>query len=63
MNEEQIRYWDQVFAALVQLPEWKQYLDANLIESTYLNAKDSRKMIDAQNAALTVVLTELGLAK
>jgi len=63
MNEEQIRYWDQVFAALVQLPEWKQYLDANLIEGTYLNAKDSRKMIDAQNAALTVVLTELGLAK
>lgn len=63
MSEDQIRYWDEVFAKLVQLPEWRQDLEKKLIENTYLNSRDLRKRMDAEYAELTTVLTELGLAK
>lgn len=63
MSEDQIRYWDQVFGKLVQLPEWKQDLEKRLVENTYLNARDLRKQMDAEYAEFTTVLTELGLAK
>lgn len=63
MREDQIRYWDEVFAKLVQLPEWGQDLEAKLVENTYLNAGETTKLLDAEHAELTTVLTELGLAK
>ena len=63
MSEEQIRYWDNVFAKMVQLPDWKQALAAKLEEDTYLNSRDTRKLMDAQHAELTTVLSDLGLAK
>jgi putative tricarboxylic transport membrane protein len=63
LKEEQIRYWDEVFARMAQLPEWRQYLEAGSIENTYLNARDSRRMMDAEYASLSAVLAELGLAK
>jgi len=63
MKEEQIRYWDDVFGRMAQLPEWRQYLEANSVENTYLNARDSRRMMDGEYASLSAVLAELGLAK
>lgn len=63
MNDEQIRYWDDVFAKMVQLPEWKQDLDAKLVENTYLNSSDTRKLMAKQYTELTAVLSDLGLAK
>ncbi len=63
MTEEQLRYWDTVFAKLVQLPEWKRDMEAKQRENIYLNAGDTRKMMDAEYAKLTRVLTDLGLAK
>lgn len=62
MTEDQVRYWDEVFARLVQLPEWKQELDARLIENTYLNARDTKRLMDAENAEFSSFLNELGLA-
>lgn len=63
MNEQQVQYWDDVFGRLARLPEWKQDLEAKLVENTYLNSRDTRKLMDAQHAELTAVLTELGLTK
>ena len=63
MSEQQIQYWDDVFGRLARLPEWKQDLEAKLVENTYLNSRDTRKLMDAQHAELTAVLTELGLTK
>jgi putative tricarboxylic transport membrane protein len=63
MSDEQIRYWDEVFAKMVQLPEWKQDLDAKLVENTYLNSSDTRKLMAKQYTELTAVLSDLGLAK
>jgi tripartite-type tricarboxylate transporter receptor subunit TctC len=63
VNDEQIRYWDDVFAKMVQLPEWKQDLDAKLVENTYLNSRDTRKLMAEEYTNLTAVLSDLGLAK
>jgi putative tricarboxylic transport membrane protein len=63
MTEDQIRYWDEVFGRLVQLPEWKQDMEKRLVENTYFNSRDTRKLLDDEFAGLTAVLTELGLAK
>ena len=63
ISEEQLRYWDQVFARLAQLPEWKQELQAKLEEDTYLNSRDTRRYMAAQYSELSAVLGELGLTK
>lgn len=63
MSEEQIRYWDIVFAKMVALPEWKQDMESRLVEYTYYNARDTRKLMDAEYAALAATLSDLGLAK
>jgi putative tricarboxylic transport membrane protein len=63
MSDEQVRYWDDVFAKLAQLPEWKQELQAKLEDDTYLNSRDTRRYMAAQYAELTAVLSDLGLAK
>ncbi|MGH8633150.1 MAG: tripartite tricarboxylate transporter substrate binding protein [Burkholderiales bacterium] len=63
LSEQQVRYWDEVFGRLARLPEWKQELEAKSVEATYLDSRDTRKRMDAEHAALTAVLTELGLVK
>jgi len=61
MSEDQIRFWDDVFARMVQLPEWKQDLDAKVIDNTYLNARDTRKLMETEYAELAAILGDLGL--
>ena len=63
LSDEQVRYWDEVFAKLAQLPEWKQELQAKLEEDTYLNSRDTRRYMAAQYSELTAILSDLGLAK
>jgi putative tricarboxylic transport membrane protein len=61
MTEDQIRFWDDVFARMVQLPEWKRDLEAKVIENTYLNARDTRKLMETEYAELASILGDLGL--
>ena len=63
MSDEQVRYWDNVFARMVALPEWKQGLEAKLVEYTYYNARDTRNLMETEYAALAATLADLGLAK
>ena len=63
MSEEQVRYWDGVFAKLAALPEWKQDLEAKVVEPTYYSARDTRKLMEQEHAALGATLSDLGLAK
>jgi len=63
MSGEQVRYWDEVFARMAALPEWKQELEAKLVEPTYYNARDTRKLMETEHAALAATLSDLGLAK
>jgi len=63
LSDEQVRYWDEVFTKLAQLPEWKKELQAKLEEDTYLNSREARRYMAAQYTELTTILTDLGLAK
>jgi putative tricarboxylic transport membrane protein len=63
LSEEQVRYWDDVFGKLAALPEWRQDLEANLVEHTYLNSRDTRILMEREYRALTTTLSDLGLAK
>ena len=63
MSEDQIAYWDDVFSKLVQLPEWKQDMEKKLVENTYLNARDTKKLMDTEYAELSKLLGDLGLAR
>jgi putative tricarboxylic transport membrane protein len=63
MTPEQIQFWDGVFARLVQQDEWRRDMAANHFANTYLNAADTRKLMDAQFVELTNTLRTLGLAK
>jgi putative tricarboxylic transport membrane protein len=63
MTEDQVAFWNQVFSKLVQLPEWKQDLEKLLVTNTYLNSRDTRRFLDAEYAAFSSFLTEVGLAR
>ena len=63
MTDAQIRYWDTVIGQLVQLPEWKKYMDSTAIENTYLDSAGTRKQLDSLYKDLTVTLAGFGLAK
>lgn len=63
LSEEQIGYWNEVFAKLVQLPEWKQDMERLLVTNTYLNSRDTRRFLDTEYAAYSSFLTEVGLAR
>jgi len=52
-----------VFSKLVQLPEWKQGMEKKLVENTYLNARDTKKLMDTEYAELSKLLGDLGLAR
>ena len=49
LSAEQMRYWDDAFARVSRLAEWKRGLETKLEEETYLNAADTRKYMEAQN--------------
>jgi putative tricarboxylic transport membrane protein len=63
LSEEQVRYWDDIFGKLAALPEWRQDLEARLVEHTYYNSRDTRILMEREYGALTATLADLGLAK
>lgn len=63
MNQEQIAYWDGVFARLTGMGEWKDDLEKNLQKGLYLSSTEFRKFLDKENDRVTATLTELGLAR
>lgn len=63
LTNEQIRHWDQVLGRVAELPEWKQELDAQQVEHTYLDAQETKKLMDAQLVELRTILADLGLAR
>jgi putative tricarboxylic transport membrane protein len=63
LSEEQVRYWDDVFGKLAALPEWRQDLEARLVEHTYFNSRDTRNLMEKEYAVLAATLADLGLAK
>ncbi len=63
MKDDQVAYWNAVFAKLVQLPEWKEDMEKLLVTNLYLDSRDTRRFLDAEYSAYSTFLTEVGLAK
>jgi len=63
MTQAQVRFWDGVFAKLVQQEEWRKEIESAHFENTYLNSAETRRLMEAQYAELTRVLRSVGLAK
>ena len=63
LPEDQVRYWDGVFAKLSKLPEWKQSLDSEHMMNTYADSRGTRELMDRQHKAMSATLSDLGLVK
>ena len=63
LPEDQVRYWDGVFAKLSKLPEWKQSLDSEHMMNTYSDSRGTRALMDTQHQVMSATLAELGLVK
>lgn len=63
LTADQITYWERALSAVVQTDEWKESLQKNLQERAFLNSKETQQFLESQNAQLTSVLSDLGLAK
>jgi putative tricarboxylic transport membrane protein len=63
MPEEQVRYWDGIFAKLARTPEWRQSIDSEHMENTYSDSRGTLELMDTQYKAMASILTELGLVK
>jgi len=59
----QLQYWDSVMAKVTESAEWKQDLERNLFEPSYLNSRETRKYLDAEYAELKSLMKDMGLAK
>ncbi|MEO8443224.1 MAG: tripartite tricarboxylate transporter substrate binding protein [Betaproteobacteria bacterium] len=63
LTAPQIAYWDGIFSKLVQMPEWREELARLLQDPIYLNSRETKAYLDAQQQELRTVLVDLGLAK
>ena len=63
LSAEQAAYWVAAFEKVVATGEWKADLEVNARENHLLTGGALRKFLDAQQAQLGSILTDLGLAK
>lgn len=63
MTPAQIAYWDGVLAQLTQTDEWKQDLEANVFENTYLNSAATERYLKSEYDQFRAALAEVGMAK
>ena len=63
VSNDQLAYWESVFASLIRSEEWKNALEKNNWNSTYMTSSQTVKDLQTQYFALRSVLTELELAK
>jgi putative tricarboxylic transport membrane protein len=63
VNAAQLAYWDAAGARLAQADEWKNDLENNVLENTYMMSRDARKYLDEQYAGLKAALIDAGLAR
>jgi putative tricarboxylic transport membrane protein len=63
MPAEQTAWWDSVLKKVMATPEWAAALKRNMWSADYRSSKDAAAFLKNENARLTPLLTELGLAK
>jgi len=58
--KEVVAYWEGVFDAFVKTPSWKQYVEQNQFEDSYLKGPALSKFIDGLTNQMREVLKEAG---
>ncbi len=58
-----IAFWDGVFRRMVQTEEWKQELQENYWENSYVGAAQVKRRLDEEYAELKQILIDLGMVK
>ncbi|MBI3937461.1 MAG: tripartite tricarboxylate transporter substrate binding protein, partial [Betaproteobacteria bacterium] len=62
MSEDQVAFWDSVFAKLSKTEEWNKFLEDDLRENIYMGGKESRDFMRDDYQKLRAIFSELGLA-
>jgi putative tricarboxylic transport membrane protein len=63
LTAAQVAYWESALRKATSLPEWKADLEKNYWSDDFAGSAQFRKDLEADSAAMTALLTELGLAK
>ena len=61
VRKEVVAFWEDVFARLVKTATWKQYVEQNELENTFLKGPDLARFLDGQITLLRSVLREAGM--
>ena len=56
-----VKYWEDLFAKLIETPTWKKYLSDNLFESAYLRSAEMDKFGDGYSEITRKILIEAGV--
>ena len=63
MPPAQVAWWDNVLKKAMATPEWATALKRNMWSADYRSSAQADAFLKAENARLTPLLGELGLAK
>ena len=60
---QQVAYWENVFARVVEAPEWKRMLEKDVLEAHFLRSAQTRAFLNSESEDLKGLLNALGLVK
>jgi putative tricarboxylic transport membrane protein len=60
---QQLAYWENVFARVVEAAEWKRMIEKDVLEAHFMRAAQTRVFLDAEHGELKELLGALGLVK
>ncbi|MBX3664485.1 MAG: tripartite tricarboxylate transporter substrate binding protein [Burkholderiales bacterium] len=63
LSPEQVAYWEDIFAKVVETDEWKQELRRNLSVPTFMRHKEMSAFLKTNYQQFHEILSELGYAK
>src|SRR5262245_13777236 len=63
VTPQQITYWENVLARVIETDEWKQMLERTSVTGESLRSAETRKQLKADHDELKSIMTELGLTK
>jgi putative tricarboxylic transport membrane protein len=60
---QQVAYWENVFAKVVESPEWKRMLEKDVLEGHFMRGAPTVKFLASEQEELKELLNALGLVK
>jgi putative tricarboxylic transport membrane protein len=59
----QVAFWEQVLERSTRSDAWRTHAQSNFWDVSYIDSRQYRSYLDAQNVALSGILGQLGMAK